>query len=37
VGVVVEECPATTLNEKSLRRNAASRITKAIVIRPASA
>jgi hypothetical protein len=37
VGVVVEECDATTLNEKSLRKNAASTITQAIVISAASA
>ncbi len=35
--MVVDECPATTLNVKSDRRNADSRITNAIVISPASA
>ena len=35
--MVVEECWATTLNEKSERRKAASRIAKASVVSPASA
>src|SRR5437763_5448333 len=36
-GVVVDECWATTLKEKSERRKAASRITQATVVTPASA